>query len=123
MLYAAARACPVWGGDVKSYDFDRIRNMPGVQSVVRLPFDALTKSVGFLCGGVAVVADSWWRAKTALDALPIEWDYGSSSAVSSSSLYDAHVAASKEPGDFKSNEGNVDEAMGRRAEVVKAVSS
>src|SRR6059058_2546328 len=31
MLYAAAKACPVWGGDVKSYDFDRIRNMPGVQ--------------------------------------------------------------------------------------------
>jgi len=25
MLYAAAKACPVWGGDVKSYDFDRIK--------------------------------------------------------------------------------------------------
>src|SRR2546425_9367182 len=86
MLYAAARACPVWGGDVKSYDFDRIRNMPGVQSVVRLPFDALTRSVGFLCGGVAVVADSWWRAKTALDAMPIEWDYGSATSVNSASL-------------------------------------
>src|SRR5256884_1065860 len=97
MLYAAARACPVWGGDVKSYDFDRIKNMPGVQSAVRLPFDTLTKSVGFLCGGVAVVADSWWRAKTALDAMPIEWDYGPSGSGSSSSLYDAHVACSQEP--------------------------
>src|SRR5437660_673522 len=51
MLYAAAKACPVWGGDVKSYDFDRIKNMPGVHSAVRLPFDAQTKSVGFLGGG------------------------------------------------------------------------
>src|SRR5207253_11025021 len=88
MLYAAARACPVWGGDVKSYDFDRIRSMPGVHSVVRLPFDASTRSVGFLCGGVAVVADSWWRAKTALDALPIEWNYGSGAGVNSAALYD-----------------------------------
>ena len=31
---------------------------------------------------VAVVADSWWRAKTALDALPIEWDFGASANAS-----------------------------------------
>ena len=123
MLYAAAKACPVWGGDVKSYDFDRIKNMPGVHSAVRLPFDALTKSVGFLGGGVAVVADSWWRAKTALDTMPIDWDYGPSAGITSASLYDAHVAASKEPGDVKTNDGNVDEAMGRAAKIVEAVYS
>ncbi len=123
MLYAAAKACPVWGGDVKSYDFDRIRNMPGVQSVVRLPFDAITKSVGFLCGGVAVVADSWWRAKTALDAMPIEWDYGAAGSVNSASLYEAHMAAAKERGETKTDEGNVDVAMGRAAKVVEAVYS
>src|SRR5213594_650474 len=123
MLYAAARACPVWGGDVKSYDFDRIKNMPGVQSVVRLPFDALTKSVGFLCGGVAVVADSWWRAKTALDALPIEWDYGPSASVNSASLYEDHIAAAKGKGEAKTDEGNVDVAMARAAKVVEATYS
>ena len=123
MLYAAAKACPVWGGDVKSYDFDRIKNMPGVQSAVRLPFDTLTKSVGFLCGGVAVVADSWWRAKTALDAMPIEWDYGPSGSVNSASLYEAHMAAAKERGEAKTDEGNVDVAMARAAKVVEAVYS
>ena len=39
--------------------------MPGVKKVVRVGDSA-----------VAVVADTWWRAKTALDALPIEWDDG-----------------------------------------------
>jgi len=123
MLYAAARACPVWGGDVKSYNFEAIRNMPGVHSVVRLPFNALTKSANFLCGGAAVIADSWWRAKTALDAMPIEWDYGPAAAVTSASLYEDHVAAAKLPGEPKTNEGNVDEAMGRAAKVVEAVYS
>src|SRR5206468_196522 len=123
MLYAAAKACAVWGGDVKSYDFDRIRNMPGVHSVVRLPFDASTKGVGFLCGGVAVVADSWWRAKTALDALPIDWNYGSGAGVNSASLYDLHLATAKQPGEAKTNDGNVDEAMARAAKVVEAVYS
>src|SRR5437660_7063010 len=121
MLYAAAKACPVWGGDVKSYNFDAIKNMPGVHSAVRLPFDALTKGVGFLCGGVAVVADSLCRAKTALDAMPIEWDYTPAASVSSASLYDAHVAAAREPGEKKTDEGNVEEAMGRAARIVEAV--
>ena len=34
MLYAAAKACPVFGGTVKSYDFDAIKNRPGIHSVV-----------------------------------------------------------------------------------------
>ena len=123
MLYAAAKACPVWGGDVKSYDFDRIKNMPGVHSAVRLPFDNLTKSVGFLCGGVAVIADSWWRAKTALDAMPIEWNYGAAGAVNSASLYERHLAVAKEPGDAKTSEGNVEEGLGRAAKIVEAVYS
>jgi isoquinoline 1-oxidoreductase subunit beta len=42
MLYAAAKACPVWGGDVKSYNADAIKNRPGIHSVVRLPFNDLT---------------------------------------------------------------------------------
>src|SRR5712692_7245506 len=105
MLYAAAKSCPVWGGDVKSYNAEAIKNMPGVHSVVRLPFDDLTKSVHFLGGGVAVVADSWWRAQKALDALPIEWDDGRGAAVSSASLYETHLAAAREPGKAITDEG------------------
>jgi len=62
MLYAAIAQCPVFGGAPKAIDESAVANMKGVRRVVRLP------------GAVAVVADSWWRAKRALEALPIVWD-------------------------------------------------
>lgn len=74
MLHAAIRACPVFGGRVKRYDAEAIRKRPGVERVVALE-DA-----------VAVVADSWWHAQSALEALPVEWDEGDNGAVD-----DAHI--------------------------------
>ena len=65
MLNAAIKACPVFGGTVASFDSKAISKRPGVRKVVQVDDDA-----------VAVVADTWWRAKTALDALPIEWAEG-----------------------------------------------
>jgi isoquinoline 1-oxidoreductase beta subunit len=141
MLYAAAKACPVWGGDVKSYDFTAIRNRPGVHSVVKFGGSvrvsggvavvadvaarrgAGVASEGHVSGGVAVVADTWWRAKTALDAMPIEWDYGPNATVSSASLLENHIASIKEPGEVRVELGNIDTAMGRAATVLEATYS
>lgn len=75
MLNAAIRDCPVFGGKVKSFDAAKVRDMPGVKHVLPVGDSA-----------VAVVADSWWRAKTALDALPITWDEGEHAKVSSESI-------------------------------------
>lgn len=72
MLNAAIRACPVFGGKLKSFDAAAIAKRPGVKKVVRVGDNA-----------VAVVADTWWRAKTALDALPVEWDEGPHAQASS----------------------------------------
>jgi len=74
MVYASIRQCPVIGGTVKSLDDAAAKNMPGVQSVVQLP------------GAVAVVADTWWRAKKATDALQITWDEGPLASVSDRSM-------------------------------------
>jgi isoquinoline 1-oxidoreductase beta subunit len=65
MLNAAIKDCPVFGGKLKSFNAAAVTNRPGVKKVVKVGDTA-----------VAVVADTWWRAKTALDALPIEWDLG-----------------------------------------------
>ena len=71
MLYAAVTTCPVFGGSVKSYDAKATLGRRGIKTVVAVP------------GGVAVVADRFWRAKEALAALPIEWDYGSGAGTDS----------------------------------------
>ena len=123
MLYAAVKSCPVWGGDVKSYNENAIKGLPGVHSVVRLPLNELTKAVDFLAGGVAVVADTWWHAQKAIEALPIEWDYGRSGSISSKDLYDEHLMFARQPGRMIVEEGSIDTAFGRAAKIVEATYS
>src|SRR6516225_9527550 len=74
MLYASLVQCPVFKGTLKSIDESKIRDMKGIHKVVRLG------------NAVAVVADSWWRAKTAADALQITWDDGGNGTVSDQSI-------------------------------------
>jgi isoquinoline 1-oxidoreductase beta subunit len=75
MLNAAIRDCPVTGGTLKSFDEAKITGMKGVKKVMRVGDSA-----------VAVVADTWWHAKTALDALPVVWDEGPNAKVNSASI-------------------------------------
>jgi isoquinoline 1-oxidoreductase beta subunit len=75
MLCAAIKDCPVYGGKLKSYDESKVLGMPGVKKVVRVKDS-----------GVAVVADTWWRAKKALDTLPIVWDEGPNATQSSATI-------------------------------------
>ena len=72
MLNAAIRDCPTFGGKLASFDADKIASMPGVRRVVPVGATA-----------VAVAADTWWQAKTALDALSLVWDEGPNKAASS----------------------------------------
>jgi len=75
MLCAAIKDCPVFGGKLTSFDAAKVQGMPGVKHVVKVGDSA-----------VAVVADRWWQAKTALDALPATWDEGPNAKVSSASI-------------------------------------
>src|SRR5215467_3752880 len=75
MLNAAIKDCPVFGGKVKSFDAAKVTGMPGVKKVVQVGETA-----------VAVVADTWWQAKKALDTLPIVWDEGPNAKVSSDTI-------------------------------------
>ena len=75
MLIATIKDCPVNGGKVKSFDAAKVAGMPGVKKVVQVGDD-----------GVAVIADTYWHAKTALDALPIVWDDGENAKVSSATI-------------------------------------
>jgi len=113
MLNATIRACPVRGGTVKSFDAPAVEGMPGVRAVVPIEDYA-----------VAVVADTWWRAKKAMEALPIEWDLGENASVNQ-----ADIVASLDEGltaddAFMGNEGgDVDAALAGAARRIEAVYS
>ncbi len=111
MLNAAIKKCPVFGGTLASFDADAVSGMPGVQGVIQVDDNA-----------VAVVADTWWRAKMALDALPIEWDLGPNADVGMAEIHamlDEGLTADEA---FIGNEqGDVDAAIADAAQVVEAV--
>jgi len=89
MLHAAVKACPVFGGKLVSYDESKLSGRPGVHRVVKVNDSA-----------VAVVANTWWRAKTALEALPIVWDEGAGATQSSATIaarLEEGLTASGEP--------------------------
>jgi isoquinoline 1-oxidoreductase beta subunit len=113
MLYAAIRDCPVFGGKLVSYDESKIRNRPGVRGVVKVSESA-----------VAVVADNWWRAKTALDALPIVWDEGPAAKQSSAAIA-AHLKEGLTAADAfaDTNIGDALKAIAGAAKKIEAVYS
>ena len=75
LLNAAIRDCPVVGGKLRRFDAASISGRPGVKAVLAVGDSA-----------VAVVADTWWRAKTALDALTVEWDEGPNAKLGSADI-------------------------------------
>jgi isoquinoline 1-oxidoreductase beta subunit len=113
MLTATIRDCPVFGGQVKSFDAAKVEGMRGVKKVV---------PVGDT--GVAVVADNFWNAKTALAALPIVWDEGPNTKVTSATIADMLKEGLDAEQAFVGNKvGDAKTALAGAAKVVEAVYS
>ena len=113
MLHAAVKACPVFGGTLTSYDEAKVLGRHGVKRVVRVNSST-----------VAVVADTWWRAKTALDVLPIVWNEGSA-ATQSSATIDARLKEGLTAAKVyvSRDEGDTPGAMAAAAKVIESVYS
>jgi isoquinoline 1-oxidoreductase beta subunit len=119
MVYAALRQSPVQGGKLKSYDFDAIKTMPGVHGAVAVepgkprpsalnppfPFELSTAQ-----SAVAVIADHYWQARTALDAMPVEWDDGPGAHWrTTEQMYSAAFAALEKKGEkVEKNTGDLE---------------
>jgi len=111
LLNAAIKDCPVWGGKVKSFNAAAITGRPGVKKVLKVGDSA-----------VAVVADTFWHAKTALDALAIEWDEGPNAKASSADVAQTLKAGLDAPEAFVGNEaGDARKALASAAKVIEAV--
>jgi isoquinoline 1-oxidoreductase subunit beta len=121
MAYAAVKCCPVPWGNLKRFDFDAIKQRPGV--IAAIEFKAATGKRAFsdLQNGVAVVADSWYRAKTALDLMPIEWDFGPAAGVSDDSQMRAARNLLDQPGEVSRQTGsNALDIIAKSNKVVSA---
>jgi isoquinoline 1-oxidoreductase subunit beta len=108
MLYASIMTCPVFGGQLKHHDFAAIKSLPGVRAAVEVP------------NGVAVVADSFWRAKTALEVMPMTWDFGAHADANSETFRKTFRQALDKPGVVAKEEGDALAAINAAAKVVEA---
>ena len=108
MLIASLAQCPVLGGKPISVDDTKARSMPGVKAVVKID------------DGVAVVATSFWQAKTARDALNITWDNGKGATLSSAGISQGLKDALAKPAATLKKTGDVDKAMAGAARKIAA---
>ena len=109
MVYASIEQCPVIGGKVRSFDAAKAKSMPGVIDVVQVD------------DGVAVVANSTWRARKAREKLTVQWDEGPGAKLSTDSML-AGIRAAQDGAKSISikKTGDASAALARAATTMKA---
>jgi isoquinoline 1-oxidoreductase beta subunit len=114
MLYAAIVHCPVFGGTLKSFDASKAKSRPGVKAVLDLPPTSTSAPA------VVAVADSWWRAKSALDAIEIRWDEGPNAALDSAKLRESYLKLLEREGRVYEEVGNIESGFRNSRKTVEA---
>jgi isoquinoline 1-oxidoreductase beta subunit len=108
MRYAVVARSPVFGGKLKSFDAARAQALPGVEKVKQVP------------SGVAVIADSTWRAIKAREALEIEWDDAGNGGLNTPKMQEEYRALADQPGFVVQQQGDFDSVAAGAARVIDA---
>jgi isoquinoline 1-oxidoreductase beta subunit len=109
MLSAVIVRPPIFGAKMKSFDDARARSMPGVRKIVAIP------------AGVAVIADTFWQAKVARDAVRVEWDEGSMHDFDTGKMMRDFRERAKKPGTSVRKDGDADGALASSVKKIEAV--
>ncbi len=124
MLYAVYEKCPVFGGTVASANLDEVKAMPGVRHAFIVAGTLAPGEVNLgagLAGGVAIVADTWWQAKTARGKLRVEWKEPASKSQSSVGFAARAAELAKQKPELSvRTDGDVDAALKGAAKVITA---
>jgi isoquinoline 1-oxidoreductase beta subunit len=109
MLTAVIARPPIFGAKMKSFDDSRARSMPGVRKIVAVP------------AGVAVIADTFWQAKMAREALQVDWDEGSMQNFSTSQMMQEFRERAKSTGTSVRRDGDAAGALASAVKKIEAV--
>ncbi|HYM34625.1 MAG TPA: molybdopterin cofactor-binding domain-containing protein, partial [Steroidobacteraceae bacterium] len=107
MLYAALAQSPLLGGSVKSFNAEKAKSMPGVKQVLQTT------------SGVVVVADTWWQARQARNALDIQWDAGANAKLNNAAIVSSLASATGTPLSVR-RDGDIDAALKNAARKLDA---
>jgi len=109
MMTAVLARPPIFGAKMKSFDDTRARSMPGVRKIIAIP------------AGVAVIADTFWQAKVARDALRVEWDEGGMQTFDTGKMMQDFRERAKSPGSSVRKDGDAAAALASAAKKIEAV--
>ncbi|MBD3639677.1 MAG: xanthine dehydrogenase family protein molybdopterin-binding subunit [Marinobacter sp.] len=109
MVYAVITRSPRFGGKVQSFNGDEVRAMTGVLEVMEID------------RGVAIVADRYWRARKAQDALKVQWDFSEALGLSTAEVFETYrKAAVEDAGESERSEGDTESVLANADKVVEA---
>lgn len=108
MLTAVVVRPPVFGGKIKTIDDSAAKKIPGVKAVVQID------------RGVAVVADSFWRASRGREALKIDWDHGPLESLDSITQLQEYKKIAEKPGLVAAQKGDVATALQNAGKKINA---
>ena len=125
MVYAAVKCCPVpWGrflsgrGQPDPFDPETVLDRPGVIQVVQMEMENGSTSSSAFRTSVAVVADTWYRAKTALDLLSVNWNFGTAVHVSNEGLFARGSTMLGRNGQMRRDDGDALGIIGSSSNVI-----
>ncbi|MBN2824973.1 MAG: xanthine dehydrogenase family protein molybdopterin-binding subunit [Campylobacterales bacterium] len=108
MKYAAVLHPPIFGAKLKSFDGSKAQKREGVLKVKQIP------------NGVAVIANTWFEAKEALNDISVEWDEGSFKDANTPKLFSEYKAMMSQQGAVARKDGDSAKAFKEAAQVVEA---